>query len=591
MNTLAHIKRILEIGDMKGSLLFLFPFIKKYWKSYSFLLFILLFDIFLIILFAWLMQHITDHAVQGNFKGLKSLFVIGIGALVISGVIDYFDTYLRTYTVSQVKKDLRLDMFRQFLSIPYEVFSKNHSGKLLSHITNDIDKINGAVGSVFLNLIRLPILILSVFSYLITLNWQLSLLFIILAPITLVSGLFFGKLMRDRNRVIHDKVERLHITLNDSFAGNLVLRVFNLEHHFLKRYKKISNGLLEMELKEASMRGWFNSSANLAGTMSNFITLGIGAFLVSNGQISVGILLAFVSLMQHLVYPLTDLASDWGAFQRSIAAVDRIKTAMENKPELSIIDNSYTPSKLLQKIEFDNVHFQYSEDVNLFKNFSLTIPAGKVTALVGPSGGGKSTLLHLLQRVYQVQAGRIFFDERDAETFTVWQLRNYFSYVPQENFLFSGTIADNILLGKLNASKEEMIEAAKKANAHSFIMQLKDGYDTEVGERGSRLSGGQKQRIAIARAILRDSPILLLDEATSALDNESERLIQEALERLMIGRTTVIIAHRLTTIQKADHIVVINQGEVIEQGSHKELLQSGNLYAKLYNKIPIKVAQ
>ncbi len=591
MKSLALVKKILETGEMKGSLTFLYTYIKSYWRSYCCLLFILIADIFLIILFAWLMQHITDSAVNGNFTKLKGLFAVGLVALAISGVVDYVNSYLKTYTVSHVKKDLRTHMFTRFLSIPYASFEKSHSGKLLSHLTNDIDKIDGAVGGVLLNFIRLPILISSIFAYLLCLNWQLSLLFIVLAPFTIISGLIFGKQMRDRNRLIHQKVEEMHVTLNDSFAGNIVLRAFSLESLFFKRYKNSADELLQTEMKEATIRSWFNTAANLAATMSFFFTLGLGAFLVSNGTITIGVLLAFVSLMQHLVYPLTSLAEQWGSFQRSIAAVDRVKQAMQVEPELDVEENCNPVTKINQHINFRGIDFHYEKNGPLFDDFTLTIPAGQVTALVGPSGAGKSTLFHLLQRIYQPHKGVISFDQLETTSMTVNQQRSYFSYVPQETFLFSGTIEENIAFGRVGASKTEINKAAKKANAHQFITQLKNGYETEVGERGSRLSGGQKQRIAIARAILRDAPILLLDEATSALDNESERLVQEALERLMAGKTTIMIAHRLSTIQNADHIVVINKGNVIEQGSHLELIQAGKMYAKLYNTSRIKMAQ
>jgi len=591
MKSLASVKRILEIGDIKGSLTFLYSYIKPYWRSYCCLLFILIADIFLIILFAWLMQHITDRAVNGDFKELKQLFSIGLVALLVTGVVDYFDSYLRTYTVSHVKKDLRTHMFERFLSIPYSSFEKSHSGKLLSHLTNDIDKIHGAVGGVLLNLLRLPLLVISIFIYLVLLNWQLSLLFIVLAPLTIVSGIVFGKQMRDRNRLIHKQIENIHVTLNDSFAGNIVLRAFSLESLFLRRFQKSADELLHTEMKEAATRSWFSTAANMAGTMSFFITLGLGAFLVTSGQITIGVLLAFVSLMQRLIYPLTSLAEQWGSFQRSIAAVERIIEAVNEKPEMNIKEQPNQPARMKKMIEFKKINFHYEKSDQLFHNFSLKLPAGKVTALVGPSGAGKSTLFHLLQRVYRPYNGNILFDEIDVSSMTVNQQRSYFSYVPQDTFLFNGTIEENIAFGRIGASKSEIIEAAMKANAHLFISELKNGYDTEVGERGSRLSGGQKQRIAIARAILKDAPILLLDEATSALDNESERLVQEALERLMEGRTTIMIAHRLSTIRNADQIVVIDQGKVIEQGSHTELIQSGRMYAKLYNKTGIRVAQ
>lgn len=591
MKILVYIKKILEIGDIKGAIQFLYTYIKPYWRSYCCLLFILIADVFLIILFAWLMQHITDSAVNGDFNRLKTLFSIGLVALIITGLVDYLDSYLRTHTVSHVKKDLRMHMFGRFLTIPYASFEKSHSGKLLSHLTNDIDKINGAVGGVLLNLIRLPILITSIFIYLFYMNWQLSLLFFVLAPLTIVSGVVFGKQMRDRNRMIHKKVEDMHVTLNDSFAGNIVVRVFSLEYLFFKRYKKTSDDLLLTEMQEAKVRSWFSTAANMAGTMSFFITLGLGAFLVTTGQITIGILLAFVSLMQRLVYPLTSLAEQWGSFQKSIAAVERIMDVMSEKPEMDIVNHTYPPLKIKKEIELRHVNFHYEKSSTLFNDLSLTIPYGQVTALVGPSGAGKSTIFHLLQRVYKPLEGEILFDGRDVNAMSVNEQRSYFSYVPQDTFLFDGTIEENIRFGSIEAKREDVIEAAKKANAYQFIIQQRNGFETEVGERGTRLSGGQKQRIAIARAILRNAPVLLLDEATSALDNESERLVQEALDRLMKGRTTIMIAHRLSTIQNADNIVVINSGKVIEQGSHGELIQSGRMYPSLYNSGGIKVAQ
>ena len=339
----------------------------------------------------------------------------------------------------------------------------------------------------------------------------------------------------------------------------------------------------QLELKNAKLQGWYSSAGNLLNSVVFLFSLCLGAYFVSINTMTVGHLLTFTNLVGYLVYPLTGLASQWAAFQRSLAAMERIINLLD-KPVDSKELPSYSPKiKEVQSINFENLTFSYDGKRNIFEKFNLQIPENKVVALVGPSGAGKSTLFHLLQGFYQPLAGEIKINGTPTKDLTLADLRSAIAHVPQDTFLFGGSIRENLLMARPSIDETEMVTACQSACIHDFILSLPEGYDTQIGERGIKLSGGQKQRIAIARAILKDAPILLLDEATSALDSETESYVQQALNELMKNQTTLIIAHRLSTILQADQIVVIDGGEIVQKGSHEELIKQKGLYQKLHD--------
>lgn len=560
---------------------FLRPFILRQWKGYVVLLLLLFIDIFLTLAFAWYFGNITDAAIHNEFGRMKWLVLLGGGLLLLSISSNFLNVYFETVATNGVKNELKSHLFKRILLLPVGNISKLHSGELLSHFTNDIHSIDGIIGGSLINLIRLPMTYITVFIYLVHMNWKLSLLSLFVAPIAILAGAFFGLLLRRNSRLIHSLLGNMNSLLNETFQGLFVIRSFTLENLLYKKYVRQNRELYSLELHNARLRGYFNTGGYIVSFITYLLSLCIGAYFISNKIMSVGALLTFLNLVSHLVYPLTGLAGQWAGFQRSVSAVERILKILE-KPLESVELPSYLPSApLLKSIILENVTFSYDGQNHIFDQFHLQIPAGKVVAIVGPSGAGKTTLFNLLQGFYKPQAGTIWINGSRADLYSTSQLRSFFAYVPQETFLFTGTVRENLMLARPGITETSLIQATEAANIHHFICSLPEGYETEIGERGIQLSGGQKQRLAIARALLRDAPILLLDEATSALDNETEYQVKEAMDRLMRNRTTLVIAHRLSTIRHADLIIVLDQGRIVQMGRHEELIDEDGLYRKL----------
>lgn len=558
------------------------PYVLPYWKVYAILFLFLFINLFTTFLMAWFLQHITDAAINKDFLLLKKLFILGFFILIFVSVMSFLNSYVESAAIHKVRRDLKIALFDKMLRMRPGQFMAYHSGELLSRMTNDINGAAGLIGSNLLHLIRLPLSFIAVFFYLASMNWKLSMITLAVAPLVLASGLCFGVLTRNNSRLYQENLSKINSFLNDVSAGYSVIRTFSLERIMFKKYKEYNEEQLALELKEAKLSGGMGAGSSTAGLIAYFLNLGIGTYLVASGSLSIGSLLAFVSLIGYLVYPFTGLASSWISFQRSVAAFERAWEILGSSSEYKNMPESIRSPLSSLSVELRNVSFSYDGQTDVIQNLSLTIPAGKVIAIVGPSGAGKSTLLKLLLGFYKPAKGEILFNHQPMQQYSPSILRSFMAYVPQESYLFDGTIRQNLQHGYPDSSEMEWMKASKEANIHDFIQSLPEKYESPIGERGVRLSGGQKQRISIARAILKNAPLLLLDEATSSLDNENEFAVQESLDRLMKNRTTVVIAHRLSTIQNADWIVVMDKGKVVAQGKHPMLLQQDNPYSRMY---------
>lgn len=629
------LRRFLELGEMKRPIALLWRFIKPSKWLYIQLIVYMLGGIGMTVIFTWFLQQLTDAALSGNVGKITELLLQGILVVIINSMLTYLSSYIGTAAVQQVKRDMKNTIFGHMVRLEARYYNKHHSGEFVSRLTNDINNLDGAIGGNLVQMIRLPLMALASLLYMLTINWRLSVICLMLVPVAAVAGSMFGKLLRKNTRQIQEYLSRMQGFLHETFSASPIIRSFTLAGLMTRQYGKHNAHLMELEMKQARIRGMFQVGSAAVGSATFFLSMGLGAYFVAEQTMSVGNLVAFNNLMHQMVAPLSGLAGLWGGFQRSLSSAERIVHVLEEKAEPAFPEEDDQPvegaglsqtgagtatastsmagpphaersdvmvpeaEKAMDsakepvrealsggpyppEIILRDVSFTYENGGPVLEQLNLTVPAGKVVALVGHSGAGKSTLLSLLQGFYMPNQGELLLDDMPMGQIPLGTLRRSIAYVPQETFLFSGTIRENIGYGRLGASQEEIMQAAKAANALDFINRLPEGFETEVGERGARLSGGQRQRIAIARAILKDAPVLLLDEATSALDTETEHLVQEALARLMHRRTTIVIAHRLSTIQNADLIAVMDHGKVVETGTHWELLRRKGNYFKLY---------
>jgi ABC-type multidrug transport system fused ATPase/permease subunit len=670
-------RRFLELGEMKRPIALLWRFIKPSKWLYIQLIVYMLGGIGMTVIFTWFLQQLTDAALSGNVGKITELLLQGILVVIINSMLTYLSSYIGTAAVQQVKRDMKNTIFGHMVRLEARYYNRHHSGEFVSRLTNDINNLDGAIGGNLVQMIRLPLMALASLLYMLTINWRLSVICLMLVPVAAVAGSMFGKLLRRNTRLIQEYLSRMQGFLHETFSASPIIRSFTLAGLMTRQYEKHNAHLMGLEMKQARIRGMFQVGSAAVGSATFFLSMGLGAYFVAEQAMSVGNLVAFNNLMHQMVAPLSGLAGLWGGFQRSLSSAERIVHVLEEKAEPGFPEEDEQPAEsagldragavtggvragaeavgavpagtpttgtmtggtpvagapiagtpaagtapagapiagtptverldgMLREAEavmdsvaqpvmeefsgrpyppeimLRDVSFTYEDGASVLEQLNLTVPAGKVVALVGHSGAGKSTLLSLLQSFYKPDQGELLLDGMPMERIPLGTLRRAIAYVPQETFLFSGTIRENIGYGRLGASQEEIMQAAKAANALDFINRLPEGFDTQVGERGARLSGGQRQRIAIARAILKDAPVLLLDEATSALDTETEHLVQEALARLMHRRTTIVIAHRLSTIQNADLIAVMDHGKVVETGTHWELLRRKGHYFKLY---------
>lgn len=564
----------------------LFWFIRPYWFLFVLLILLIFADAVLQVGYAEFMARVTDAGVLQDSDMVRRILVFGGGVSLLMVINVYAMVTVRIILDNRLRRDLKLKVFEHVLRLPSARMDRLHSGDLVSRLTNDINSMGGAAAGNLLDLVRRPISGLVAFIYLLQLHWQLAVLCGSIGPAMVLMSNFFAKAMRENRKRLQQRLGEINGFLQECFSGHMVVRAFCLEEQFYRRYSNDNQSVLDLQIKEGKLTGGLEAGSFGLGLLTFIIALGLGSVFVASGQITVGILIGFIYLVQRVVGPFTAFSSDWGRLQNSLAAAERIFEILDLPTELEALPSPRGVKPVTQGIEMRAVSFAYDEggpNVNwVLDGFTASIPQGSVTALVGPSGVGKSTVFKLILGLYRPQFGEILVDGVPVSQYDPAVLRSLIALVPQDTILFEGSVRENIEYGRPGATDQEIQAAAIIANAHDFIVELPEGYDTNLGERGVRLSGGQRQRIAIARALLKDAPILLLDEATSSLDLESEAAVHEALDALMRDRTTLVIAHRLTTIQSADQILVMERGRIVESGTHVELIQQQGLYRRLY---------
>ncbi len=530
---------------------------------------------------------INNHALTTDEKVHHLTIAIGIALfifVIVRPPIEFIRQYLAQWTSNKILYDIRKKLYNHLQALSARFYANNQVGQVISRVINDVEQTKDFILTGLMNIWLDCITIIIALSIMFFLDVKLTLAALFIFPFYILTVyVFFGrlrKLTRERSQALAEVQGFLH----ERVQGISVVKSFAIEDNEAKNFDKKNTNFLTRALKHTRWNAYSFAAINTVTDIGPIIVIGVGAYLAISGSITVGTLAAFVGYLELLFGPLRRLVASFTTLTQSFASMDRV---------FQLIDEDYdikngVGAQLIEikqgRIDIDHVSFQYNDnEAPILKDINLSIEKGETVAFVGMSGGGKSTLINLIPRFYDVTSGQILIDGHNIKDFLTGSLRNQIGLVQQDNILFSDTVKENILLGRPTATDEEVVEAAKMANAHDFIMNLPQGYDTEVGERGVKLSGGQKQRLSIARIFLNNPPILILDEATSALDLESESIIQEALDVLSKDRTTLIVAHRLSTITHADKIVVIENGHIVETGTHRELIAKQGAYEHLYS--------
>lgn len=517
-------------------------------------------------------------------KKFKMIFIFGTALLTlyfIRMLLNFFIQYQGHIMGVKMQAQMRHDMFTHLEKLPYSFYDNHETGKLMSRMTNDLMDISELAHHGPENLIVSTITILTSFIYLSTINIWLTLIIFICVPFLVIISVLLKNRMKDAFMRSRKSIAKINADLESSISGIRVTKAFTNAEKETEKFEKGNEEFVKSRKDAYKAMGQFHSTTSFVTDIFNVIVLIAGGIFLYKGKITFADYSAFIVSVNLFLTPVTTLINFMEQYQNGVTGFERFIEIMDTKPEKDK-DNAKNIEKLNGNIEFENVSYGYDGEKNVLKNINLKINQGQTFALVGSSGGGKTTICHLIPKFYTVKNGKIKIDGYDINDITADSLRRNIGIVQQDVYLFNSSIKENILYGRLDATDEEVIEAAKKANIHDYIVSLENGYETQIGERGVKLSGGQKQRLSIARVFLKNPSILILDEATSALDNATETLIQNALNELCKGRTTIVVAHRLSTIKNADEIAVVSDGKIIEKGTHDELLNLNCEYAKLY---------
>ena len=532
----------------------------------------------------WIIKDMIDKVLAE--KDMQMLNVISVGIVVtffIRGIFYYGQSYLVSFVGQRVIIDVRDVLFRKFQRLPLSYFDRHQTGEIMSYIANDVAALQNALVDRLIELVTESSIFIGSLVMMVMLDWKLSLLTLITVPLVGQAMKVFGRKLKSSGTVIQERLADITATMQESIAAIRVVKSFGREDYEIERFHRQNELNFRAEMKNNQLMSLLTPTVEFLAALAVTVIVWFGGYEVVNGVIPAGALVAFLTYAVNLANPVKRISRVYGAIQKAMAGADRVFAIMDLPETIVNRPGAKDLPPVRGEVVFDDVTFAYEEGNDALSQVSFSAAPGQMIAFVGPSGAGKSTIANLIPRFYEVSSGAIRIDGYDVRDVTMESLRGQIGIVPQETMLFSATVRENIRYGRLDATEEEILQAAKDANAHEFIMALPEGYETKIGERGLNLSGGQRQRIAIARAILKDPRILILDEATSALDTESEKVVQAALDRLMVGRTSFVIAHRLSTVFGADQIYVIEGGRIHEHGTHEALLAAGGLYSNLYH--------
>ncbi|MEN6372780.1 MAG: ABC transporter ATP-binding protein [Armatimonadota bacterium] len=517
-----------------------------------------------------------------NWNMIKMIALAFVIVQLPKGVANYGQSYLIASATNRIATDIRNRIYAHLHSMTLSFFERNKVGHLMSRMTNDVGLIQNGSGAIT-DVINAPLTVIGGIARMFMINWVLAGIFILFVP---GMGVLISRITRKMRKLtinLQLKLADVIAVLEETIVGIRVVKSFGMEKNEIQRFFEQNLASLKAALKSARRSALVTPITEFFGTIVVVAIMLLGGYLVTSHQIPYGSIVEFGGIAFYVASSAKKIGRLNVTYHQTMAGIDRIFEVLDEEPDIADSPDAVDLGEITGHVAFKNVSFSYQTGEQVLKNISFTMEPGKAVAVVGPSGAGKSTVANLVPRFYEVSGGAVLVDDHDIRCVTLESLRKHIGIVPQETILFSGTIRDNIAYGRPDATDEEVEQAARAANAHMFVSQFEDGYKTVIGERGARLSGGERQRIAIARAILKDPRILILDEATSSLDATSERLVQEALDKLMVGRTTLVIAHRLSTIKQADLIIVLGDGRIVEQGSFDELMQHEGAFARLYH--------